>query len=45
LHDVVSDPGETNDLADDKPELVAKMKAALTAWQESVEQSLAGQDY
>ena len=45
LYDIVSDPGETNDLADDRPELVAKMKAALTAWQRSVEQSLAGQDY
>jgi hypothetical protein len=36
---------KANDLADDRPEVVARMKAALTAWQISVEQSLAGRDY
>ena len=41
----MSDPGETKDLADEKPELVKKMLAELQDWQLSVEQSLTGRDY
>jgi len=45
LYDLVDDPGETQDIADRKPETTEKMKAALDAWQRSVERSLTGQDY
>ena len=45
LYDLVADPGETKNLAEEKPDVVARMKAALDAWQRSVERSLAGQDY
>jgi len=45
LYDVSQDPKETTDLASAQPERVAKMTAALEAWQASVEKSLAGADY
>ena len=45
LYDIVADPGETEDLGGDRPEVVAEMKAALEAWQRSVERSLSGYDY
>lgn len=45
LYDVSQDPKETTDLASAQPERVAKMTAALQAWQASVERSLAGADY
>jgi len=45
LYDLAADPAERKDLAKAKPELVAKMKATLEAWQASVERSLSGQDY
>jgi len=45
LYDVARDPRETTDLAAAQPDLVAKMTAALAAWQASVENSLAGADY
>lgn len=45
LYDVAKDPKETTDLAAQQPERVARMTAALKAWQASVEQSLAGADY
>jgi len=45
LYDIVKDPDETTDLAAEKPDVVAKMKAALSAWQESVLQSQKGDDY
>ena len=45
LYDLVADPGERRNLAREKPEVAAKMKAALEAWQASVERSLTGQDY
>ncbi len=45
LYDLVADAAETKNLAGENPEIVAKMKTALNAWQASVEKSLAGQDY
>jgi len=45
LYDLLADPAETKDLAAEKPEVVARMKAALDAWQDSVVKSLAGGDY
>ncbi len=45
LYDLAADNAETNDLSDEQPERVERMKAALTAWQESVARSLAGADY
>ncbi len=45
LYDMIADPLEKNDLAEAKPELVAKMTAELRDWQRSVERSLSGADY
>jgi arylsulfatase A-like enzyme len=45
LYDLVADPGETKDLAGEKPDLVKKMQAELQNWQLSVERSLTGADY
>ena len=45
LFDIVADPLEKKNLAKDKSETTAGMKAQLEAWQASVEKSLAGQDY
>ena len=45
LYDLVADPAEKKDLAAEKPEATAKMKAALGAWQESVLKSFRGEDY
>lgn len=45
LYDLVADAAETKNLAGENPQIVAKMKTALDAWQASVEKSLAGQDY
>jgi arylsulfatase A-like enzyme len=45
LYDVSQDANETNDLAAQHPERVAKMTAALTEWKTSALKSLAGDDY
>jgi arylsulfatase A-like enzyme len=45
LYDVETDPRETRDLAAEKPELVAALRTALLAWNDSVEASVAGKDY
>lgn len=45
LYDLSADPGEANDLATAKPELVKQMTTQLHFWQRSVEQSLSGADY
>lgn len=45
LYDLESDAQETKDLSAEKPELMAKMKAAWQVWNESVDASFAGQDY
>jgi arylsulfatase A-like enzyme len=45
LYDLKNDPNEKKDLAAEKPEVVANMKKALDAWQESVLKSNRGEDY
>jgi arylsulfatase A-like enzyme len=45
LYDLIADRNETHDLAAEHPEVVAKMKAELDAWQASVIKSYAGEDY
>jgi arylsulfatase A-like enzyme len=45
LYDLLEDPQEKNDLAASKPEVVARMKAGLETWQESVVRSFNGEDY
>jgi hypothetical protein len=38
LFDLDEDPGERRDLAAQHPELVAKLKALLTDWEQDVDQ-------
>lgn len=45
LFDLVEDPGETNDLATQRPEIVEAMKKTLSEWQASCRASAAGEDY
>jgi arylsulfatase A-like enzyme len=45
LFDVLADPGETNDLAVEQPDIVQQMKIKLEAWRESCSRSAAGADY
>jgi len=45
LFDLLEDPGETKDLAADKPEILEAMKKTLSDWQESCRASAAGEDY
>jgi len=45
LYHLVDDPMEENDLAADQPERVAAMRKELKAWQQSVLDSWAGEDY
>lgn len=45
IYDLASDPREQNDLAKEKPELTARLRAALQSWNESVKASVAGKDY
>jgi arylsulfatase A-like enzyme len=45
LYDLVKDPKESKDIAKKKPEVAAKMKAALEKWLLSVRGSIAGKDY
>lgn len=45
LYDLEADPNETQDLAAEKPELLAKMKAQWQAWNASVDASFDGKDY
>jgi arylsulfatase A-like enzyme len=45
LYDLTEDPGERNDLAGEKPEVVARMRKALDGWTASVHKSQAGADY
>ncbi len=45
LYDLETDPAETTDLSEEKPEVFSEMKAALIAWNESAEASFAGKDY
>ncbi|WP_041632919.1 sulfatase [Maribacter sp. HTCC2170] len=45
LYDLIDDPSETKNIIQDQPEIGAKMKQALFAWRETVEQSAEGKDY
>jgi len=45
LYDLLADPGETNDVAEDHPEVVARMTKTLAQWRESCAHSAAGGDY
>jgi len=45
LFDLGEDPGESKDLAAEKPEIVAGMRATLEAWRASCRYSQAGKDY
>ncbi len=45
LYDLIADPGERNDLAKEKPDIVTRMKKTLETWRISCQSSLAGRDY
>jgi arylsulfatase A-like enzyme len=45
LYDIFADEPHKNNLAESQPDLVAKMRAALAAWQKSVEDSVDGKDF
>ena len=45
LYDLEADPQETNDLSAAQPDVFARLKQQLLAWNESVEASFAGRDY
>jgi len=43
--DLLSDPGETKNIAAEHPDIVKSMKARLADFRESCRRSLAGRDY
>ncbi len=45
LYDIAIDPGERYNIADESPEILAKMKATLGEWKRSCSRSEAGADY
>jgi hypothetical protein len=45
LFDLLADPKEEKNVADQHPEIVKQMTAQLHEWQRSVERSLSGADY
>jgi len=45
LYDLIDDPGETKNIAKDKPEILGNMKKTLEAWRASCKASNAGEDY
>ena len=45
LYDLKDDPGETKNIAKDKPEILGTMKKTLEAWRASCKASNAGEDY
>ncbi len=45
LFDIASDPGEQHDIAAERPEVVAGLRAALQAWRASCDASREGADY
>lgn len=45
LYDLVSDPGETTDLAGSEPAILETMAARLTEWRESCRNSMEGADH
>ncbi|MHC4125698.1 MAG: sulfatase family protein, partial [Planctomycetota bacterium] len=45
LFDLIKDPAETRDIADENPKIVRKMKTTLKRWHKNCKSSLAGEDY
>lgn len=45
VYDLSTDPGETTDLAGERPDVTARLRQAVEAWDASVEESAAGKDY
>lgn len=45
LYDLIADPHESRDLSTEQPDVFARMKAKLLAWDATVDASFAGQDY
>jgi len=45
LYDLLADPRELNDLANDKPEIVSSMRIKFESWRASCASSLEGHDY
>ena len=45
LYNVASDPEEQHDLIEQQPEVAARMRAELDAWNRSVDKSITGADY
>lgn len=45
LYHLGDDPREANDLADTRPEDLARLRTAFEAWNRTVDDSVAGQDY
>ena len=45
LFDLIEDPYEKKNIADEKPEIVKRMKKTLNKWQASCKLSLDGKDY
>ncbi len=45
LYDLLADPSETQDLANNHPEIVQEMAATLAAWRQSCAKSRQGADY
>ena len=45
LFDLLDDPGETKDLAAEKPRILHAMKTKLERWRVSCKKSLDGKDY
>jgi arylsulfatase A-like enzyme len=45
LYDLLEDPRETTDLSSAQPEVFARLKTQLLAWNDSVDASFAGKDY
>ena len=45
VYDLATDPGETTDLAGERPDAAARLLQAVEEWDASVEASAAGEDY
>jgi hypothetical protein len=45
LYDLETDPAESRDLSAEQPEVFARLRTALVAWNASVAASIAGHDY
>ena len=45
LFDLLNDPGESKDISEEHPDIVAKLKEGLDEWLRSCKESAAGEDY